>query len=105
MVNPDGSAPVSAGELLRRTLRVDRPHRGYRPHAVLCRTLAEVHDEVAGLLGGPRRGLHRLYRGIASVHGIAALATADLLDGVPWERAAQGAIDVAWRGIAGPAAS
>jgi hypothetical protein len=41
----------------------------------------------------------------ASVHGIAALTTADLLDGVSRERAVEGAIDVAWRGIAGSAAS
>ena len=30
-------APVSAGELLRRTLRDDRPDRGHRPHADLRR--------------------------------------------------------------------
>ncbi len=42
---------------------------------------------------------------LASVHGIAALATPDLLDGVSQERTVEGAIDVAWRGIAGLAAS
>jgi AcrR family transcriptional regulator len=36
----------------------------------------------------------------ASVHGVATLATDDLLDGVPWERAAESTIDFAWRGIA-----
>lgn len=36
------------------------------------------------------------------MHGIAALANADLLDGASRERAAEGAIDVAWRGIADP---
>jgi len=36
---------------------------------------------------------------------ITALATANLLDGVSRERAVEGAIDVAWRGIAGTAAS
>ena len=36
----------------------------------------------------------------ASVHGVATLATDDLLDDVPWERAAESTIDFAWRGIA-----
>ena len=38
----------------------------------------------------------------ASVHGVATLATDDLLDDVPWERAAESTIDFAWRGIAAP---
>ncbi|MBB2948532.1 AcrR family transcriptional regulator [Actinoplanes lutulentus] len=36
----------------------------------------------------------------ANVHGVATLATDDLLDGVPWEEAAALTIDFAWRGIA-----
>ncbi|BBH69442.1 TetR family transcriptional regulator [Actinoplanes sp. OR16] len=35
----------------------------------------------------------------ANVHGVATLATDDLLDGVPWEKAAAAVIDFAWRGI------
>ncbi|MEU8239126.1 TetR/AcrR family transcriptional regulator [Actinoplanes missouriensis] len=36
----------------------------------------------------------------ANVHGVATLATGDLLDGVPWPEAAALTIDFAWQGIA-----
>lgn len=37
----------------------------------------------------------------AAVHGVATLATDDLLDGVPWRDAAERTIDFVWRGLMG----
>ena len=41
----------------------------------------------------------------AAVHGVATLATDDLLDGVPWEDATAATIAAVWRGLAAPAPS
>ncbi|MFK4835515.1 TetR/AcrR family transcriptional regulator [Microbacterium sp. ZW T2_14] len=38
----------------------------------------------------------------AAVHGVATLATDDLLDGVPWEDATAATITAVWRGLASP---
>jgi len=38
----------------------------------------------------------------AAVHGVATLATDDLLDGVPWEDATAATIAAVWRGLASP---
>ena len=38
----------------------------------------------------------------AAVHGVATLATDDLLDGVPWEDATAATIAAGWRGLASP---
>jgi AcrR family transcriptional regulator len=40
----------------------------------------------------------------AAVHGVATLATDDLLDGVPWEDATAATIATVWRGLASPPA-
>ncbi|WP_394555013.1 TetR/AcrR family transcriptional regulator [Agromyces sp. MMS24-JH15] len=40
----------------------------------------------------------------AAVHGVATLATDDLLDGVDWRDAANETISFVWRGLASPAA-
>jgi AcrR family transcriptional regulator len=62
---------------------------------------------IAAIAGGQIEGIvragdpHELAVVVfASVHGVATLATGDLLDDVPWERAAESTIDLAWRGIA-----
>jgi AcrR family transcriptional regulator len=39
----------------------------------------------------------------AAVHGVATLATDDLLDGVPWQDAAAATIAFVWEGLAAPA--
>jgi len=38
----------------------------------------------------------------AAVHGVATLATDDLLDGVPWEDATAATVAAVWRGLASP---
>jgi AcrR family transcriptional regulator len=40
----------------------------------------------------------------AAVHGVATLATDDLLDGVPWEDATAATIAAVWRGLVSPPA-
>jgi hypothetical protein len=57
-------------------------------------TAAQAADEVRA--GDPQQLALIVF---ANLHGIATLATDDLLDGVPWQDAAASSIDFTWHGI------
>ena len=67
------------------------------PMSLLVETITGAQAEGIVRTGDPHELAVVVF---ASVHGVATLATDDLLDDVPWERAAESTIDFAWRGIA-----
>ena len=67
------------------------------PMSLLVETITGAQAEGIVRAGDPHELAVVVF---ASVHGVATLATDDLLDDVPWERAAESTIDFAWRGIA-----